>query len=371
MIVVALSCKQMGKKGPFPRPEMSTDSALRPHEETMCLSVALPASRAECVSMRGYPDASLHKALDEKGKRIMKEPTTPTFRQVLAASVLRRYPFYSGNARLANSSLLRRLVGSSENMAFARVPGGEVLVRMNDFVGRTVYYTGNLEKKVSWLCSHIVRPGDTVIDIGANVGVVTVLLSSLVGEKGRVFAFEPNPTLHDMFARTMERNRITNVFLNKVALGDKEGNLSLCFRSDNVGAGSLVYRYDSAQTVTVPVATLSSRLRSQRVESIRLIKIDAEGFEPEILSGAIDILRSIRPDAILFELNDTGVPIADHPTVRILRDAGYSFFSIPRSVISMRVERFELARHENEVSINFLASPSGKCYEEIASLIVH
>lgn len=300
----------------------------------------------------------------------MNEPTTPTIRQVIAASMLKLYPFYSGNARLANNSVLQRLVGPSENMVFARVPGGEVLVRMNEFVGRTVFYTGNLEKKVSWLCSRIVRSGDTVIDIGANVGVVTVLLSSLVGKKGKVFAFEPNPTLHDMFDRTMARNRITNVFLDKVALGDKEGNLSLCFRSDNVGAGSLVYRYDSAQTITVPVTTLSARLRSERLKSIRLIKIDAEGFEPEILCGAMDILRSTRPDAVLFELNDPGASISDHPTIRIFRDAGYSFFSIPRSVVSMRVERFDPDRHENELSTNFLASPSGKCYEEIASLII-
>jgi FkbM family methyltransferase len=298
----------------------------------------------------------------------MNESTTPTIRQVLVAAVLRLYPFYSGNAKLANNVLVKNLVGPSENMAFARIPGGEVLVRLNEFVGRTVYFTGNLEKKVGWLCSRIVRPGDTVIDIGANVGVVTVLLSSLVGEKGKVFAFEPNPTLHDMLDRTMERNRITNVFLSKVALGDKEGNLSLCFRSDNVGAGSLVYRYDSAQIVTVPVTTLSSRLRSERLGSIRLIKIDAEGFEPEILSGAMEILMSARPDAILFELH-AGASISNHPTVRILREAGYSFFSISRSVVSMRVKRFDPSRYENDLSINFLASPSGKCYEEIASLI--
>jgi len=309
--------------------------------------------------------------INEQGKRTLNEATAPTIRQVLVASVLRLYPFYSGNARLANSSFLQRLVGPSENMAFARIPGGEVLVRLNEFVGRTVYYTGNLEKKVSWLCSRIVRPGDTVIDIGANVGVVTVLLSSLVGKKGKVFAFEPNPTLHDMFERTIERNGITNVFLNKAALGDKEGNLSLCFRPDNVGAGSLVYRYDLAQTITVPVTTLSARLRSEQLKSIRLMKIDAEGFEPEILSGAMDILRSTRPDAILFELNDTGASISDHPTIRILRDAGYSFFSIPRSVVSMCVKRFDPNMYDNELSINILASPSGKCYEEIASLIIN
>ena len=151
----------------------------------------------------------------------------PTIRQSLTASLTRRYPFYSGRARFANSRFVQGLAGPGAEAVWARVPGGEVLARLDDFLGRTAFYVGDIDGKLTWICSRIVRPGDTVLDIGANIGTVTIWLSALVGEKGKVHSFEPNPTAHKALQLLIERNKSANICLHPVALGEEEGSLDL------------------------------------------------------------------------------------------------------------------------------------------------
>src|ERR1035441_10388403 len=130
----------------------------------------------------------------------------PGLRQSLLAALTRRYPLYSGGIRLANHSVIRRIGGTSNELVWSRVNGGEVLGRLDDLVGRTAFYTGDLDRKISWVCARIVKPRDTVLDIGANIGIVSLWLSKLVGEKGRVHAFEPNPELCKLLEQTIHRN---------------------------------------------------------------------------------------------------------------------------------------------------------------------
>jgi len=290
----------------------------------------------------------------------------------LIASITRLYPFYSGNAKLANNAIVRRIAGSHAK-TWAKTPGGEVQIFLDEYVGRTVYFTGDLDRKISWVCSRIVRPGDTVIDIGANIGVVSLLLSSLVGKTGKVHSFEPNPQLHEMFENTMRRNSATNVTLHRVALGAGRSTLSLSYPLDNFGGGSLIARQVLAntKTVDVPVVPLSDALRDEDLSSLKLIKIDVEGFEPEVLRGASDILDKVRPNAILFELNDPPPDFSKHPTIELLSRLDYAFFSIPRSFLKTRILRVGQTSQSNAIhtNYNFLASPKGKVYESIASLL--
>jgi FkbM family methyltransferase len=292
-----------------------------------------------------------------------------TVRQQLVASLTRRYPFYSGCATFANTSFVHHLAGRASGRTRSRVPGGEVFASLTDYVGRAAFYTGDLDRKITWICSQIVKPGDTVLDIGANIGIVTLCLSNLVGPSGTVCAFEPNPDLQKVLEETFTYNRISNVRLYKCALGSETTELELRIPRNNTGAATLVNdrSLSDCDVWQVPVRRLTDVIAEQGFSSIRLIKIDVEGFEAQVFEGGRDVLSRIRPQAILLEVNDRVV--RNEPAVTILREHGYGFFSVPRCLLSMRLTRFDADSVEQLPGFDLLAVPKGDAYEEIARLV--
>ena len=295
----------------------------------------------------------------------------PTIRQSLVASLTRLYPLYSGGGALANKSLIQKLAGTSTERVWASVPGGEVKAALNDYVGRAAFYVGDLDRKITWICAQIVKPGDTVLDIGANIGMVTLWLSTLVGKKGKVHAFEPNPEVQKILAETLVHNQVSNVCLHSFALGEEQGSLELRIPKFNTGAASLIRHRDliDGDRVEVPVRSLSKIVEEEGIKSIRLLKIDVEGFEAEVLKGGEEVLREIRPEAILFELNEkVGKSWDEQPVIKILQDWGYGFFSLPKCLFRMHLDCFESASSNLLRGHDFLAVPQGECYEKMAKL---
>jgi FkbM family methyltransferase len=269
---------------------------------------------------------------------------------------------------LANHRLTQVVAGSGQDVAWARIPGRyEVAAPLDDYVGRSVYFTGELDRKITWICKRLVRPGDIVLDIGANLGLVTFILAALVGPSGRVETFEPIPAMQDLLEQAVTRNGIRHVHLHKVALGSAAGELTLFVPRGHAGSATFVSarRMANSDEITVPVRTLSETLRD-RDGPVRLIKIDVEGFEPEVLAGAKDYFARGRPDAVLFELN--GRADEDrYRALRILDGYGYDFLAIPRCVFWMRLHRFD---HRSNGDLmpghDLLAVRRGSTYDEIA-----
>src|SRR5947209_12853453 len=101
----------------------------------------------------------------------------PTTRQWLTSRLMHWYPFLSGCGTAANSRAVRLAAGTGGGEAWARLRGGpELLVPLDDYVGRAAYYVGDLDGKVSEVIRRVVRPGDTALDVGANLGVVALPL---------------------------------------------------------------------------------------------------------------------------------------------------------------------------------------------------
>lgn len=293
-----------------------------------------------------------------------------TIRQRVVASVTRRYPFYSGCGSLANQRMVQRFAGAGGGDEWMKCPGGKVLASLDDYVGRAIFYAGDLDRKITWICKRLVRPGDVVLDIGANVGLVSLLLSQLVGKEGKVHAFEPNPRLQAMLGQSFAQAPHGNIKLHPVALGETEGRLSLHIPQGNFGAGSLVHWKEAAncQVFEVEVKRLDDLFHEAGGGGIRLIKIDVEGFEAPVFRGAFRVLRELQPHAILFELNDVGGFLADQPVVQVLAEAGYGFFAVPQCLLRMRLKRLDLAANPVVTGHDLLAVPRGDRYEEVASL---
>jgi len=140
--------------------------------------------------------------------------------------------------------------------------------------------TSDLEPELAAFLRRAVRPGDTVVDAGANVGLFTMLMSCLVGPRGFVHAFEPHPDTAGRLDRNVALNRATNVLIHEIALWDACRDLTLytCFEP---GLASL-RPYDGWSG--------SRTVRTERLDRIlpgppRLIKMDVEGSELNALKG--------------------------------------------------------------------------------------
>lgn len=150
------------------------------------------------------------------------------------------------------------------------------------------------------LLGSLIRPGMTVIDVGANLGLYTVLLSRLVGPEGRVLAFEPDPALFADLRESCRRNGCTNVEPHNVALGSRRDRLVLkkmAFNSgdNHLGAGGgTAFRHE----ISVPVVPLDEFAPGLDPD---IIKIDVQGWELEVLRGADKLLDSSPRCEVLLE----------------------------------------------------------------------
>jgi|tagenome__1003787_1003787.scaffolds.fasta_scaffold20660125_2 FkbM family methyltransferase len=294
----------------------------------------------------------------------------PTIRQSLLAKILRFYPLYSGAGTLANSKLVATLAGASNENVWCPTSGGDVLAPLHDYVGRAAYYCGDLDPKISWVCKNLVHPGDTVCDIGANIGIVTLLLSRLVGAAGKVFAFEPNPTSYEALTAAIARNRMINVLPLPFALGSQTEERNLLIPPNNAGAASLreTGLRTAGKTTRVSVRTLDEFVEERKIETIQFMKLDVEGFESEVFGGSSRVLGILRPDAILFEMNEkTTGPLNEHPVFSILESFDYAFLCLPKGLLKVRPRAIDPKNATVLPGHDVIAAPKGAQFERAAA----
>jgi FkbM family methyltransferase len=197
---------------------------------------------------------------------------------------------------------------------------------------------------------------------------MTVLMARLVGQEGHIYAFEPNPPVHELLLASLERNAIRNVDVQPVALGAEEGILPLVVPVGHIGNASFLHLADNGEAVQVPVRRLSDALDSVQLTSIRLAKIDVEGYERNVLAGAAPLFERVPPDAIISECWD--LQSADgRALARELQELGYDAFAIARTLIRLRLVPVGRTFKGIEVSQDILAIRPEAVTSEIASCI--
>ncbi|WIY00096.1 FkbM family methyltransferase [Amycolatopsis mongoliensis] len=143
------------------------------------------------------------------------------------------------------------------------------------------------ERELDWLLPRI-KATDVVWDVGANVGIHTVLMAK---RAGRVVAFEPIPATMKRLRANVDRNGLGNVELVEVALADKAERRSMVLVAEGAGCSHLLR--DGGGSLEVAVTTGDLCTAEHGVPDV--IKVDIEGFEPEFVSGSLDLLRTRRP----------------------------------------------------------------------------
>lgn len=179
--------------------------------------------------------------------------------------------------------------------------GFEMELRFDDWMERAAALTGVFyEIEVIELLRKLLRAGDVFVDVGANVGFVTLNAVRLIGPEGRALAVEPNPDLVERLRMMIARNGIKNVAVVSCALGDSAGEACLACHGHH-GAASL--RHGAADGLAVRVIP-GDDLTSDIAESAWcVVKIDVEGYEQRVLRGMTETLRRPRT-AFLVEITD-------------------------------------------------------------------
>jgi FkbM family methyltransferase len=218
---------------------------------------------------------------------------------------LRRFPLAKiiDVVRARSMFAAMRALGLGHKM-FTLSSGETLRLRTNDRGAVRLVAERWYEPGVRTAIRRLLRPGMTVVDVGANIGYYTVQFSSLVGPSGLVLAFEPQETALSELQFNLRLNACNNVVVIPVALSDSTGTAPFYFpEPGNEGFGGLRQnsRFTAGRQASVPTALLDDVLEQYRPGGVDLIKIDAEGAELSILRGARGLLSSKQRPLILFE----------------------------------------------------------------------
>lgn len=175
--------------------------------------------------------------------------------------------------------------------------------------------TYELAKQIA--LQRFVKPGMVVYDIGAQAGFYTLFFSRLVGEAGRVYAFEPCPYEAHFLVNHVRINELANVRIVQAAVGERTGLVGMTI-DRGMTQNQICNRSESV--LAVPAVTLDR----SGLEPPDLIKMDVEGAESLVLKGARDTLCNARP-VVFIALHG---PEQRAECVGILRSSGYGIYSL-------------------------------------------
>ena len=173
------------------------------------------------------------------------------------------------------------------------------------------------------------RPGDVVFDVGANIGTHTIAFAKVVGNEGRVAAFEPEPVTAERLERNVELNGLDNVIVMRCALGERRST-ELLYVDSRSGSGQHSLRpQDGRPAQEVSVLQGDELVRSGRLAAPNVMKIDVEGAELGVIAGLKDSLANEACRLVFCEVHHAILESdgQDPKQVgRMLREAGFTDF---------------------------------------------
>jgi FkbM family methyltransferase len=198
---------------------------------------------------------------------------------------------------------------------------GTMLYNVNDmYLGRSLDLYGEFSEGEVELFRQILRPGDVVFDVGANVGAHTVYFAGAVGPKGAVLAFEPQRLIYQTLCANAALNSLPNVYCFNWAVGEEPGSIKVPTLNPwmNINFGGLGLQEQDLGGEPVPLV----RLDSLQVSGCRMLKVDVEGMELQALKGATGLIERFSP--VLYVENDRKEKSDE--LVRFIHSLGYDMF---------------------------------------------
>ena len=244
----------------------------------------------------------------------------------LARACVRYGPAGPGRERLWRDRVEPYLAWHSHQFSARTVFGSRLRGDTQEILQQHVYYFGVWEPNLTrWLQSRL-QPGDVFIDVGANVGYFTLLASRLVGERGSVFAIEASPTIYERLAAHVARNRASNVrALNRVAAREAGRRTVYIGPASHTGLTTINAEAGWPPEAEADAAPVPDLVGDAAWRQARLIKIDVEGAEDEVVAGMAGALAHARPELeLVVELH----PGSGAELFAILHEAGFHGYAL-------------------------------------------
>jgi FkbM family methyltransferase len=219
--------------------------------------------------------------------------------------------------RLAEAVLFPLTNGRSWNSFFGKLPanfyqypknswrkvkrnGFEFRLDISDYMQWLIYF--GLKAEPREVLYKLIRPGMTILDIGANIGETTLAFSRLTGKNGKVISFEPDPVTFLRLQEHLELNNCKNVIAINKGLGNSESEMILEKGENNSGGNRISPLQTSGEQISI--TTLDKIYHGLNITSLDFIKIDVEGYELHVLEGGKETIGKFKPEFFIELVDD-------------------------------------------------------------------
>ena len=239
------------------------------------------------------------------------------------------------------------------------IHGATVVLNPTDPVVSGALHFGVYEKAETRFFQSACRDGMTFLDVGANLGYYTALAARAVGPNGRVLAVEPDPDSFGYLEQTIAANAIGNVKAFPVAASAAHAMLPMYISTDNRGDNRLYASDEERPQVEVEARPLDALLRESKIETVDLIKIDVQGYEPKVIAGLRETIIASPNLTLLTEFWPQGMTEAGgdaNEFLQTLRELGLTLHELKPdgSLAELNNDTDLIARHQGRRYTNLV-----------------
>jgi FkbM family methyltransferase len=200
---------------------------------------------------------------------------------------------------------------------------------LTEIIDASLFTRGEWEPGTCCFLRSELKPGDTVIEVGANIGAHTLLIAKLCSQ-GKVYAFEPTDYASTKLRRNLELNpALSNVTIVQKLVSDTNHALP---KSQITGSFALAGPSTQFEDVNVPCVSIDEFVCEAGIHNLGLLKIDVDGYDFLVLKGASQVLRDLQPVVLVEMVDDENHLAACGSSARAIRefmsDHGYTFIKM-------------------------------------------